>query len=137
MTLKSSPVEVRRKLSLLEEKRAIFQRRFFDSSSKDTKDAVLTVSSLTIDDEPPSTIDNKFFEQREEEQKKRRARQINVKTFDTFSTFETALDEETGLGYLGSIEEDYTESYNSMDDHLSKSHSAMVGAVAGQVRSIA
>ncbi|XP_050462963.1 ras and EF-hand domain-containing protein homolog isoform X1 [Cataglyphis hispanica] len=131
MTSESSPVEVRRKLSLLEEKRAIFQRRFFDSS-KDTKDAVLTVSSLTIDDEPPSTIDNEFFEQQEEERKKRRARQISVKTFDTFSSFETALDEETGLGYLGSIEEDYTESYNSMDDHLSKSHSAMVGAVAGQ-----
>ncbi|KAL6423723.1 hypothetical protein ACFW04_010305 [Cataglyphis niger] len=131
MTSDSSPVEVRRKLSLLEEKRAIFQRRFFDSS-KDTKDAVLTVSSLTIDDEPPSTIDNESFEQQEEERKKRRARQISVKTFDTFSTFETALDEETGLDYLGSIEEDYTESYNNMDDHLSKSHSAMVGAIAGQ-----
>ncbi|XP_070153154.1 uncharacterized protein Rab32 isoform X2 [Polyergus mexicanus] len=135
MTSKLSPVrEVRRKLSLLEEKRAIFQRRFFDSSSKDihAKDAVLTVSSLTIDDEPSSIIENEFFEQREEERKKRKARQISVKTFDTFSTFESALDEETGLGYLGSIEEDYTESYDSMDDHHGRSHSAIVGAVAGQ-----
>ncbi|XP_072766024.1 uncharacterized protein Rab32 isoform X2 [Anoplolepis gracilipes] len=114
----SSPVEVRRKLSLLEEKRAIFQGRFFDTLSKDSplKD---TTSSLTIDDE-----------QGEEERKKKRARQISVRTFDTFS-FESALDEETGLGYLGSIEEDYTESYNNMDD-LSKSPSAIMGAVAGQ-----
>ncbi|EFN69859.1 Ras-related protein Rab-32 [Camponotus floridanus] len=127
MTSKSSPVEVRRKLSLLEEKRAIFQRRFFDSSSKDShsKDSVIAISSLTIDDEPPSTADV-FFE-REEERKKTRARQISVKTFDAFSTF----DEETALGYLGSIEENYTESYNNMDN-LSKSHAAMVGAVADQ-----
>lgn len=132
MTSKSSPVEVRRKLSLLEEKRAIFQRRFFDSSSKDShsKDSVIAISSLTIDDEPPSTADV-FFE-REEERKQTRARQISVKTFDAFSTF----DEKTALGYLGSIEENYTESYNNMDN-LSKSHAAMVGAVADQVRSIA
>jgi len=132
MTSKSSPVEVRRKLSLLEEKRAIFQRRFFDSSSKDShsKDSVIAISSLTIDDEPPSTADV-FFE-REEERKKTRARQISVKTFDAFSTF----DEETALSYLGSIEENYTESYNNMDN-LSKSHAAMVEAVADQVRSIA
>ncbi|KMQ94302.1 ras-related protein rab-32 [Lasius niger] len=134
VTTESSPVEVRRKLSLLEEKRAIFQRRFFDSSYEDTRsnDAV-TISSLTIDDEPPSTADNEFLEQREEDRKKRRARQICVKTFDVFSTFESALDEEAGLGYLGSIEEDNTESYgDNMDDHLGKSHSATVGAVAGQ-----
>lgn len=131
MTSQSSPVEVRRKLSLLEEKRAIFQRRFFDSSSKDShsKDAVIAISSLTIDDEPPSTTDVYF--EREEERRKTRARQISVKTFDAFS-----FNEETALDYLGSIEENYTESYNNMDN-LSKSHATMVEAVTDQVRSIA
>ncbi|XP_029155864.1 LOW QUALITY PROTEIN: uncharacterized protein LOC114928733 [Nylanderia fulva] len=128
-TSESSPVEVRRKLSLLEEKRAIFQRRFFDSSYEDTRSKV-SVSSLTID-ESPSTIDNELLEQREEERRKKRARQISVKTFDVFSTFESALDEDVGLGYQGNIEEDYKDSYENMDD-LSKPHSATVEAVAGQ-----
>lgn len=129
-TSESSPVEARRKLSLLEEKRAIFQRRFFNSSYEDAR-STDAISSLMID-ESPST---EFLEQREEERKKKRARQISVKTFDVFSTFESALDEDVGLGYLGSIEENYTESYKNMDD-LSKPHSAMVAAGAGQVRSI-
>lgn len=108
---RSSPVEVRRKLSLLEEKRAIFQRRFFDSS----KDAA------------PGDGE------RREEERKRRARQISVRTFDTFSTLEgTFDDDDAGLGsYLDGIEEDCTESYDNADSNYRRFHAAMAMAGAG------
>ncbi|XP_011639656.1 uncharacterized protein LOC105428830 isoform X1 [Pogonomyrmex barbatus] len=82
----SSPVEVRRKLSLLEEKRAIFQRRFFDSESK--SDA--TVIDVNTQNELSS---DEFLKQREEEGRKK-VRHISVRTFDTFSIFGNTLDEE-------------------------------------------
>lgn len=118
MASKSSPIEARRKLSLLEEKRAIFQRRFFDS----TKDN--TVIAISVDN-GKSNIIGEPLERREEERRKK-ARQISVRTFDTFSTFEEdAFDEDAGLGYLCGIEEDYTESYDREDGRYSSFHAAM------------
>ncbi|RLU21054.1 hypothetical protein DMN91_007670 [Ooceraea biroi] len=120
---RSSPVEVRRKLSLLEEKRAIFQRRFFDSSSKDTQSDD-TVIAVTVADDNPCTTDNNFLDQRDEE-RKRKARQISVRTFDTFSSLEGTLLEEAPSDYLDGVEEDYTESYNRTDNNYSRFHAAM------------
>ncbi|XP_050483376.1 EF-hand calcium-binding domain-containing protein 4B isoform X1 [Bombus huntii] len=119
---KSSPREVRRKLSLLEEKRAIFQRRLFETT-RDT-DSGETVIAVTVDDDDksPSVTEE---EKREENQTKKKARHISVKKFDTFSTFEGTFDEETGVGYLAGIEEDYTESYDRQHD----SYLATVGSM--------
>lgn len=111
---KSSVREVRRKLSLLEEKRAIFQRRLFETS-QDT-DSGETVIAISIDDENKTPA--KEEENRVEQNKtKKKARHISVKKFDTFSTFEGTFDEETGIGYLAGIEEDYTESYERQRDN--------------------
>lgn len=129
-TSRSSPVEVRRKLSLLEEKRAIFQRRFFDSS-KDTSRSDETVIAAPVDDARPK-------EQREEERKKK-TRQISVRTFDTFSTLEGTFDDDAGFGYLDGIDEDYTENYNNTDSNYRRFHAAMAmmgaGDHLGKVRS--
>lgn len=125
-----SPVEVRRKLSLLEEKRAIFQRRFFDST-KDTRSDD-TVIAVSLDDGGSGVTGGEPLERREEERKKK-ARQISVRTFDTFSTFDGNFDEDTGLGYLRGIEEDYTESYDREDDTYSSFHAAMTPMIGGAV----
>lgn len=87
----SSPVEARHKLSLLEEKRAIFQRRFFDSKSEDASRSDETVISVNTRD-GLSTADESLRQREEEKQKK--ARHISVRTFDTFSTFGNTFDEE-------------------------------------------
>lgn len=108
---KSSPHEVRRKLSLLEEKRAIFQRRLFETT-RDT-DSRETVIAVTVDEDDRHSAKE---EEKREESTKKRARHISVKKFDTFSTFEGTFDEETGVGYLAGIEEDYTESYDRQND---------------------
>lgn len=111
---KSSVREVRRKLSLLEEKRAIFQRRLFETSQD--SDSGETVIAITLDDENKTSA--KEEENRvEQNKKKKKARHISVKKFDTFSTFEGTFDEETGIGYLAGIEEDYTESYERQRDN--------------------
>ncbi|XP_018363221.1 PREDICTED: ras and EF-hand domain-containing protein homolog isoform X1 [Trachymyrmex cornetzi] len=107
----SLPVDVRRKLSLLEEKRAIFQRRFFDSRSKD-----ITCSNETVidaRDDLSSTNNNEFLQQREEERKKK-ARHISVKTFDTFSTFGNILDEE-----------DFSEDYSDTSSNYHRLYATM------------
>lgn len=128
-TARSSPVEVRRKLSLLEEKRAIFQRRFFDSSkstlharSDDTTIDVGTsdrsLNIITGDNYPPPL-------ERREEERTGKTRHISVRTYDTFSTFEGTLDEEE-LAYLaGDIEE--TENYDDSD--YAGFHAAMASIV--------
>lgn len=108
---KSSPHEVRRKLSLLEEKRAIFQRRLFETT-RDI-DSRETVIAVTVDEDDRHSAKE---EEKREESTKKRARHISVKKFDTFSTFEGTFDEETGVGYLAGIEEDYTESYDRQND---------------------
>lgn len=128
MASKSSPVEVRRKLSLLEEKRAIFQRRFFDSTKDTNSDD--TVIGASVDGGRPSATGEPL--ERREEERKKKARQISVRTFDTFSTFDGSFDEDTELGYLRGIEEDYTESYDRKDGRYSSFHAAMapmIGAV--------
>ncbi|XP_036146158.1 ras and EF-hand domain-containing protein homolog isoform X1 [Monomorium pharaonis] len=102
-TSTSSPIEVRRKLSLLEEKRAIFQGRFFNSKSGDTTRSNETTIDLSIHDDLSSTNSNEFLQQREEE-KKKKVRHISVRTFDAFSTFGHTLDEE-----------DISEDYNDKD----------------------
>ncbi|KAG7200577.1 hypothetical protein KM043_001138 [Ampulex compressa] len=117
LTPKSSPIEVRRKLSLLEEKRALFQRRIFDSSRADSGETVIA-SALEEDRTDQSSTDNT----------KKRARHISVRKFDTFSTFEGTFDEDTGVGYLAGIEEDYTESYDRADHQdCSAAMAPMVG----------
>ncbi|KOC62137.1 Ras-related protein Rab-32 [Habropoda laboriosa] len=120
---KSSPHEVRRKLSLLEEKRAIFQRRLFETT-RDT-DSSQTVVAVTVDDE-----DRAKDEEKHEESTKKRARHISVKKFDTFSTFEGTFDEETGVGYLAGIEEDYTESYDRQNENYSATMGPMIADTA-------
>lgn len=109
----SSPIEAaRRKLSLLEEKRAIFQRRFFDSKSQDATRSDETVIDVNIHGESSST--NEFLQQREEERTKK-VRHISVKTFDTFSTFGNTLDEE-----------DLSEDYNDTGSNYRRLYTAMV-----------
>ncbi|KAL2714615.1 ras and EF-hand domain-containing protein isoform X1 [Vespula squamosa] len=136
-TRKTSPVELRRKLSLLEEKRAIFQRRLFEST-RDIGDSSETVIAVTLDEdrgkkyevEKPHDFD--LDDEREESTNtlKKKARHISVRKFDTFSTFEGTFDEDTGLGYLAGIEEDYTESYDRQDDEYAKLQSAMAPMLA-------
>jgi len=121
----SSPVDIRRKLSLLEEKRAIFQRRFFDSRSKDITCSNETV--IDVRDELSSTNSNEFLQQREEERKKK-VRHISVKTFDTFSTFGNTLDEED-------FSEDYSDT-SSNYHRLYATMAPMLGAMDLEVRSI-
>ncbi|XP_014482304.1 PREDICTED: ras and EF-hand domain-containing protein homolog isoform X2 [Dinoponera quadriceps] len=126
---KSSPVEARRKLSFLEEKRAIFQRRFFDSTKDNADDSVI---SVLVDSGDRSSVTGEPLEGKREEEGKRKTRQISVRTFDTFSTFEDTFDGDTGLGYLRGIEEDYTESYDREDGRYSSFHAAiapMIGAM--------
>ncbi|XP_076241397.1 RAS oncogene family member Rab32 isoform X2 [Calliopsis andreniformis] len=129
---KSSPHEVRRKLSLLEEKRAIFQRRLFETT-RDI-DSRETVIAVTLDDDDRQSA--KESEKREDSTKKKRARQISVKKFDTFSTFEGTFDEETGVGYLAGIEEDYTESYDRENDEYSVLPAAMGPMVGDTVEKV-
>lgn len=100
------PVELRRKLSLLEEKRAIFQRRRYETSQDSSDDiSSATVVAASIDLSRKDSCDP------ESSGTKKRVRQISVRTFDTFSTFEGTFDEDTGVGYLAGIEEDYGENY--------------------------
>jgi len=124
----STPIEVRRKLSLLEEKRAIFQRRFFDSKSKDTTHSDETVIDVNVRDNLSSS-NSEFLQQREEEEKKK-VRHISVRTFDTFSTFGNTLDED-----------DFSEDYNDTSSNYRRLYAAMapmLGAVDHlEVRSIA
>lgn len=122
----SSPIEVRRKLSLLEEKRAIFQRRFFNSNSADaTRSDEIDVNTR---DGLSSTNSNEFLQQREEERKKK-VRHISVRTFDPFSTFGNTLDEED-------LSEDYDTGSNYR--RLYTTMAPMLGAVDHlEVRSIA
>ncbi|XP_053999048.1 EF-hand calcium-binding domain-containing protein 4B isoform X1 [Hylaeus anthracinus] len=122
---KSSPHEVRRKLSLLEEKRAIFQRRLFETTQD--SDSSETVIAVSLDDEDGRTPKD---EEKREAQTKKKARHISVKKFDTFSTFEGTFDEETGVGYLAGIEEDYTESYDRQN-HEYPAHPATMGPMVG------
>ncbi|KAK1120029.1 hypothetical protein K0M31_012759 [Melipona bicolor] len=124
---KTSSHEVRRKLSLLEEKRAIFQRRLFETT-RDT-DSGETVIAVSVDDDDKSTATKEAEARTKDEGRtKKKARHISVKKFDTFSTFEGTFDEETGVGYLAGIEEDYTESYDRQHD----SYVAAMGPMMGE-----
>lgn len=124
----SAPIDVRRKLSLLEEKRAIFQRRFFNSKSEDATCSGETVIDVNTRDELSNTNSNEFLQQRKEEGKKK-VRHISVRTFDTFSTFGNTLDEED-------LSEDYDTGSNYR--RLYTTMAPMLGAVDHlEVRSIA
>ncbi|XP_071566890.1 uncharacterized protein Rab32 isoform X5 [Temnothorax nylanderi] len=118
----SSPVEIRRKLSLLEEKRAIFQRRFFDSESKDATRSDETVINVNTRGKLSSTDSNEFLQQLEEE-RKTKVRHISVRTFDTFSTFDNTLDEEDLSEDYDNTGSNYRRLYNVMAavDHLESS----------------
>ncbi|XP_051160176.1 ras and EF-hand domain-containing protein homolog isoform X2 [Leptopilina boulardi] len=121
---KTSPLEPRRK-SLLEEKRAIFQRRRFDSSSSTSDDTMIAV---TVDED---TTRRNLLEPEHREQKSRKtARHISVRKFDTFSTFEGTFDEDTGVGYLAGIEEDYRESCEKQADDLANLQEDMAHAIS-------
>ncbi|KOX73109.1 Ras-related protein Rab-32 [Melipona quadrifasciata] len=124
---KTSSHEVRRKLSLLEEKRAIFQRRLFETTRD--ADSGETVIAVSVDDDDKSTATKEAEARTKDEGRtKKKARHISVKKFDTFSTFEGTFDEETGVGYLAGIEEDYTESYDRQHD----SYVAAMGPMMGE-----
>lgn len=122
---KSSPQEVRRKLSLLEEKRAIFQRRLFNST--DDTESSETVIAVTVDEEDKTPTKQ---EGKRQVQTKKKARHISVKKFDTFSTFEGTFDEESGVGYLAGIEEDYGEGYDRRN-HDYGTHLTAMGPMVG------
>lgn len=137
----TSPVELRRKLSLLEEKRAIFQRRLFESTRDDcVGDSGETVIAVTLDEDRDKRYrdirrsNDEEFELDEDENdsdkvgngSRKKARHISVRKFDTFSTFEGTFDEDTGLGYLAGIEEDYTESFDRQDEEYVKLQSAVM-----------
>ncbi|XP_057330766.1 TNF receptor-associated factor family protein DDB_G0272098 isoform X1 [Microplitis mediator] len=103
----SSPVEVKRKLSFLKEKRAIFQRKYFESSEvnhsgENSLDTVIDNSGDSVNlSDPKCSIDNndniKIYGL---------SRHINVRTFDSFSTtFKDSIDEQdTDNNYLYSID---------------------------------
>ncbi|XP_011166200.1 uncharacterized protein LOC105200376 isoform X1 [Solenopsis invicta] len=117
---------VRRKLSLLEEKRAIFQQRFFDSWSRDATRSDEIVIDLNIHNDPSNTTTNELFQQRreeeeEEEEEKKKVRHISVRTFDTFSTFDNSLDDDLSEDY--DTGNNYRELYSAMApiDHLESS----------------
>ncbi|KAG6795260.1 ras and EF-hand domain-containing protein isoform X1 [Apis mellifera caucasica] len=87
-----------------------------EKQEKLDSDSGETVIAITLDDENKTSA--KEEENRvEQNKKKKKARHISVKKFDTFSTFEGTFDEETGIGYLAGIEEDYTESYERQRDN--------------------
>jgi len=122
----SSPVELRRKLSFLEEKRAIFQRRFFDSSSRDTQ-SYDTMMAVTIDNPSTSSDKDLLDFSGHNKERKTKSRQTNVGTFNAFSNMEGVLLEPSD--HLDDIEEDCTESYNRIDDNYSRFHAAMAVTV--------
>ncbi|XP_015587449.1 ras and EF-hand domain-containing protein homolog isoform X2 [Cephus cinctus] len=129
---KTPPAELRRKLSLLEEKRAIFQRRRYDTSH-DTSDE--TVQAHTVDDETAARLSVASGN----DDTKRRARHISVRKFDTFSTFEGTFDEDTGVGYLAGIEEDFAESVEHLSDSFASADAMpthTVGESSEKTRSI-
>ncbi|XP_043486153.1 EF-hand calcium-binding domain-containing protein 4B isoform X1 [Polistes fuscatus] len=130
-TKKTSPVELRRKLSLLEEKRAIFQRRLFESTTSDI-DSNDTVIAVTLDEEfdKSNKTRSSINDSGDDTSTKKKARHISVRKFDTFSTFEGTFDEDTGLGYLAGIEEDYPENYDREDDDYNDLQSAMAPMLA-------
>lgn len=103
--VKTPPPEPRRKLSLLDERREIFNRRRFDTSEDSSADTVVPASAESASEDLTSSIANP----------RRSARQISVRKFDTFSTFEGTFDEDTGLGYLQGIEEDYSENFDQQE----------------------
>lgn len=116
----SSPVKTRRKLSLLEEKRAIFQQRFFDTKSEDTTCSDEPVINVNARGELSSS--NESLQQREKE-KQKKVRHISVRLFDTFdNTFD---------------EEDLAEDYNGTASNYRRSYTAMaptLGAMDLEVR---
>ena len=97
--------DLRKKLLLLEERRAFFKKRATQpiSSLESGSDSSLDNSGKTI-------VDTRACDKNLYQEYRRPARHISVRKFDTFSTFEGTFDEDTGLGYLAGIEEDHPES---------------------------
>ncbi|KAK0171644.1 hypothetical protein PV328_005072 [Microctonus aethiopoides] len=100
LSVKTSPVEVRRKLSLLDEKRAIFQRKYFKSSEEEedlSRDTVIHAATESLDKFVELT-DGKKTKNNSSDLKS--SRPISVKTFDTF--------DEQSLDYLDDIDERFS-----------------------------
>ncbi|XP_051160179.1 EF-hand calcium-binding domain-containing protein 4B isoform X4 [Leptopilina boulardi] len=77
------------------------------------------------------TTRRNLLEPEHREQKSRKtARHISVRKFDTFSTFEGTFDEDTGVGYLAGIEEDYRESCEKQADDLANLQEDMAHAIS-------
>lgn len=114
LSVKTSPVEVRRKLSLLDEKRAIFQRKYFKSSEEEEEDLSLDTSRDTVIHAATESLD-KFIELTDGKKTKnnssdlKSSRPISVKTFDTF--------DEQSLDYLDDIDERFS-SLEIQNDHV-------------------
>ena len=124
---KTPPLEPRRK-SLLEEKRALSQRRHFDSSRHTSGDTVIAV---TVDEESARSNFLAFEEKSQVEKTKKKARHISVHKFDTFSTFEGTFDEDTGVGYLAGIEENYSDNYEKQNEDYAYFQDNMAHILAG------
>ncbi|KAK0180418.1 hypothetical protein PV327_006062 [Microctonus hyperodae] len=104
LSVKTSPVEVRRKLSLLDEKRAIFQRKYFKSSEEEedlsfgtSRDTVIHATNESLDRFVESTDGKKTVDNSSD---LKSSRPISVKTFDTF--------DEQSLDYLDDIDERFS-----------------------------
>lgn len=113
-----------RRKALAEERRAFFQRRKLDSTADTSGDTVIEVD---VEDE------NRKRE-KAGAQTQKKARQISVRKFDTFSTFEGTFDEDTGVGYLAGIEEARTSLDNGHRDGDQSYQNDMANVATGADR---
>ncbi|XP_051160180.1 ras and EF-hand domain-containing protein homolog isoform X5 [Leptopilina boulardi] len=87
--------------------------------------------TLKLQQNDEDTTRRNLLEPEHREQKSRKtARHISVRKFDTFSTFEGTFDEDTGVGYLAGIEEDYRESCEKQADDLANLQEDMAHAIS-------
>lgn len=99
-------LEYRKKLSLLEEKRAIFQRKYFESSlntgsKDDSRCTVIDTTAATGGGGGGGSVDESDNKNQNFTSGKKPSRHISVRNFDGFSTF----DEEDLAGYLEDIDD--------------------------------
>ncbi|XP_011311316.1 ras-related protein Rab-44 isoform X1 [Fopius arisanus] len=116
------PVELRRKLSLLEEKRAIFQRKFFASSEgipslENSRDTVVGIKGSSPEDKSEDDPLPDNFGSR------RPSKHISVRTFDIYSTVDGDFDEES---------EDYLEGIEDQEDQEEPVSMALAGETSAE-----
>ncbi|XP_066581631.1 uncharacterized protein [Prorops nasuta] len=135
----SPPVEVRRKLSMLEEKRAIFQKRFYETSHEsDSGETVVEVKLHDDSNQSNEGEENESVDKKVQEQTKKRARHISVRKLDTFATFEGNYNDDNSIvGHLSDIQEgNYTECTPAIRADMTSvsSQNNALSVVAGEKR---